>query len=37
MARFYIIFAILLGFVTVADAQTDRQFVREGNKLFDKQ
>ncbi len=37
MARFYIIFAILLGFVTVADAQTDRQFVREGNKLFNKQ
>ena len=37
MARRYIILTLLLGVVIIADAQTDRQFVRDGNRLFDKQ
>lgn len=37
MARRYIILMLLLGVVIIADAQTDRQFVRDGNRLFDKQ
>lgn len=37
MARRYIILTLLLGIVIIADAQTDRQLVRDGNRLFDKQ
>lgn len=33
----YIILSLLLGLSTAVGAQTDRQFVREGNNLFNKQ